>query len=144
MAKFVSIEVLGDKALQRKLKAIPIALERKIVRKALREAARPVLATAQALVPVESGKLKKGLKLRALRKQKRGQFGVQVRTPTHDELGTPYGLRAYYYPAHLELGHGNVAGRPFLRNALDSNRTTSTAIAAREIRAGIEAEAQRG
>ena len=143
MAKFVSIEVLGDKALQRKLKALPIALERKIVRKALRAAAKPVLATAKAMVPVESGKLQKGLKLRALTKQKRGQFGVQVRTPTRDELGLPYAER-YYYPAHLELGHGNVAGRPFLRNALDSNRTTSTAIAAREIRAGIEAEAQRG
>jgi len=142
MAKFIDIQMIGDKELQRKLRELPIAMERKIVRKALREAARPVLAAAKALAPVLTGRMKAGMKLRA-EKAKRGHFGVQVVTPTRKELGIA-GDDPYYYPMAVEVGTAKMPAHPFMRPALDANREKGIAIAAREIRAGIEAEARRG
>lgn len=142
MAKMISIEVLGDKALQRKLRALPIAMEKKIVRKALREAGRPILASAKALVPVRTGALKKSLRLRAL-KRSRGSFGVQVRTGTREELGIPADA-PYYYPMAVEVGTGHAPAHPYMRPALKSNEGKSIRIAAAEIRRGIEEVARSG
>ncbi len=138
MGKFIDISLMGDRKLQRKLKRLPIVVQRKIVRHALREAARPVLATAKALVPVDTGRLKKSLKIRSA--GKRGQAGIVVRTGTRAELGIPEDAK-YFYPAALEFGHGNVPAYPFLRPALDQNRPRALKIIARELGAGIEREA---
>ena len=141
MAKMIDISLLGDKELTRKLHRLEIAVQRKIVRHALREGARPVLAAAQQNCPVQTGRLKASLKLRAL-KAKRGNFGVQVATGMRDELGIAAD-DPNYYPMSVEYGHGSVAAQPFLRPALDDNAQQAKAIIAREIGQGIESEARK-
>jgi len=140
MANFIDIAVIGDKELQRKLKALDIKMQKKIIHKALRAAAKPILAQSKATAPVLSGRLKKSLKLRA-RRARRGVFGVQVMTGTRQELGIPAGY-PYYYPAAVEYGHARAPAHPFLRPALEANRQKGINIAANVIRQGIEEAAR--
>jgi len=132
----VNIEVLGDKALQKALNALPITMERKIVTQALRKAAKPVLATAKARCPVKTGALRKSLKLRAIKRRK-GNFGVRIMTGTRKELGIPAEY-PYYYPAHVELGHAGTPAIPFLRSSLEDHRTQCLQMVALMVRAGID------
>ena len=132
----VDISVLGNKQLQKQLKLLAGNMQKKIVRQALRAAAKPVLAAAKAKCPVKSGRLEKSLKLRAM-KRKRGQFGVRIKTGTKAELGIPADDK-FYYPAHVELGHGSVPAVPYMRSALEENRSSSLRIVALMVKAGID------
>ncbi len=137
MAGAVSIKLLGDKALERKLKGLVPALQKKIVRKAMREAIRPVAADAKANAPVLSGLTQLSLKVMARKYRDRTKFGVKV--STEGLAGVPI-----YYASFNELGTSHQPARPFMRPALNSNRATSTEILKREVGAAIEAEARRG
>ena len=117
---YIDISLLGDKALQRKLNRLPQKIQKKVMRQALREGARPILAAAKTNAPVDTGRMKASLKLRS-HKARRGNFGVEVRTGTRTELGIPEGATSYY-PYSVEFGHGNVPAHPFMRPALDDNR----------------------
>jgi len=120
MGAAFDITLLGDKKLNKAFGALAVIDQRKVMRKSQRAAFKPVLKSAKANAPVRTGKLKKSLKLRAL-KRSRNRSGVFVRTGTRSELGIPENAK-YYYPAHVELGHSDVAPVPFLRNAFDSNK----------------------
>ncbi len=127
MANFIDISVLGDQALQKKLKRLETKVQRKIVRKAMRAAFKPVHQAAKryaasitnpANATETALKISRGLKLRAA-KARRGSFGVRVVTPTRAEMGIPPKSR-WYSPAHIELGTKKVKARPYLRNPLES------------------------
>lgn len=116
----VGIELLGDKALEKKLRAMQVGAANKVVRSAMRPAMRPVLEQAKAEAAAVSNpetpstgmlKVSKGLKLRAM-PRKRGRIGVMIVTPPDSETGVPAG--------HVETGTQNAAAEPFLRNPLHS------------------------
>lgn len=144
MAKMVDITMLGDKKLSRKLARLPVAMQRKVVRPSLRAGAKPMLASAKQNCPVKTGKLKKSLKLRAL-KARRGNFGVMVRTGTREDLGIPADAKGYY-PIAVEFGHGGpqpAPAHPYIRPAFDTNKERAKRIIAREIGMRITAEARK-
>lgn len=141
MAGFVNIKLTGDKELQKNLKKLTFALQKKITRKALRAAAKPVLAAAKAAVPTVTGKrtqiIKRKLKIKALKRSRRS-IGVQIVTPTVEELGLNESESSNYnYIVAIELGTSDTPANPFLRNSLETHRASSTAIAASEIKKGI-------
>lgn len=131
----VSIKLTGDKELQRKLKALQGKDQKKVVRKALRAGGKIILAESKRLVPVDSGRLKKSLKLRAA-KGKRQTFGVQVMTGSREELGIDPNDK-YYYPAAIELGIDQKRSRSYLRAAVKSKKRQFFAAFGREVAAGI-------
>lgn len=116
-----SLDLSGDKALEARLKALPATLEKKALRQALRQAFKPVLAEARAETPADTGRLRKSLKLRALKTKRRGRLGVVIATGTRAELGIPADAK-YYYPAAVELGIRKRQGTSFLRGPLHRNR----------------------
>jgi len=134
---YISIAVLGSRSLQKRFDRFEKNVQKKIVRQALRAAARPMLVAAKAKVPVDTGRLKKSLRLRAL-KQRRGIFGVQVRTGTRAELGMWIGDKTGYYPASVEWGHGSVPARPYLRPAFDETRDEALRILKAYLRRAIK------
>ena len=136
------ISLLGDKELQRKLTRLVPAVQRKVLKKALRKAGKVVLAAARAAAPVRTGNLRRFLRLGDM-KSRRDRVGVEVRTGTRDELGIPQGSR-FYYPAHIELGTRKLPARPYLRPALKGKETEALAIISSELRSGIIREARRG
>ena len=121
--------------LARALKRLPITLQKKIIRPALRKGFKPVFAATKAAVPVDEGKLKRGLKLRAL-KRSRGAVGVRIITPPREALDIPANAPGYY-PAHIELGTATQAARPFMRASFDAHKERTIAIIAREIAKGL-------
>ena len=113
----VDIKMLGDVALQRKFNALPDALEKKILRSAMRKAMKVVQAKAKTLVSVDRGALKRSLKVRARKFRSRHKFGVMVVTGTPEELGIPANARGCY-PMSVEAGSEKQAAQPYLRPAL--------------------------
>ncbi len=135
----ISIKLLGDVELQRRLYALPEKLQKKAVRPALKAAAKVVLATAKANCPILTGAMKRSLKVRALKSSRRigANFGSLIMTGKREELGiNPFAPG--YYPMSVEFGHGNVPAHPFLRPALDTNRENVKGILRREISQRIE------
>lgn len=137
MPKFVDVSQLGDKRVSAKLARLDIKVQKKIVRQALRKAAAPILATAKARVAVDTGALRDGLTIRAV-KAKKGVFGIQVATPRRAELGIPADAKGFY-PAVLEYGSVDHPPKPYLRPALEQNRDRALATVADFVRDEIEA-----
>lgn len=147
MAKsMIDVSVLGMPELQRKLNRVEQTMRKKIVRQALREGGRPILAETIATCPVRTGALKASLKLRVAnlspRRRRAGEFGMQVQTGTREDLGIAPG-DPYYYPAAVEWGTAKLPAVAFMRRATDTKRPEALAIIAQVIRTGIT-EAARG
>lgn len=122
----VDITILGDKKLQRKLKGLTPALQKKALRKALRAGAKIVAATARQMAPKRTGAVKRSIKVKAM-KRSRGRLGVQVVT------GEGWFIGPEFYAAFVELGHHigrrglggqrtHVPGSGFLRKAARQQR----------------------
>lgn len=187
MADRFNIALLGDKELSAKLAGMTEKLERKVLSQAFRKAALTIKADAERRVGSGSrsavqlrgrqrglpltarqvGRLRRqgalvvgirnSLRAQALKRRK-GRVGYSVVTGTRAQLGI---TGRYYYPAHVEKGHGpphrvrhgtNAAVRrefgsrrtpphPFLRPALKQNEGALMSQIAEDIRTGIEREA---
>ena len=151
----VDVDLLGDKALSKALRDAPKEVERKILPKALRAGAKPVLQAAKALVPVDRGVLKKSLKSRKGRTRRRGPGKVlqhRVFTGNAKDLGIKPiknpGSRGGkttpgFYPMAIEAGYVRQDGvrippRSYLRAALHEERETAKAAIRRELWSGLE------
>jgi HK97 gp10 family phage protein len=149
----IDIRVIGDKALQRKLKGLEDKMQKKIVRKALREGGKIVLREAKNRAPKDTGSLRASLKLRSLKRSKK-RIGVQIVT---DEAAlmkakdrkagrkvkrSTNADRLLFYAAFVELGTRNMPARPFLRPALKSKKAEvigrARAVMRREVKAAVK------
>lgn len=135
MSTEIDIRVFGDKELQRKLKALPLILQKKILRSAMRAGGKIVLDSAKQRVPVDTGALQASLKLRAMKRSK-NVLGVQILT------GKGFFVGKQFYGAFLELGTHKLPARPYLRPALEENRTSVLGLMQQEIASRIAAEAR--
>ena len=117
MAKSLDISVLGDKALSRKLKKLPGVAQGKVVRPAMRAAAKEIVLPAiRAEIHDVTGNLSRNLMIRAAKSK--AFTGVLVMPGTREKMGIPND-DPYYYPSAVEFGHGNVPAHPFLRPGMD-------------------------
>lgn len=138
----IEFKVIGIREVVQRLHQVETKLERKILRKAAREAARPIRAKAESLAPMDSGRLKRSIKIRAKKRSRRG-FGVNVWTGTREELEIDSEARGYY-PMSLEYGFVTASGtrvaeRSFMRRALEEETETALDIFEREVLTGLEA-----
>jgi len=140
------VSIDGDAELQRAIGSLLPKLEKKVLRQAMREAAKSLLLDVRAAIRQirQTGKqtdpLSRGMTIKAL---KRGRIGVRIETPTRAKLGIPASAKNYY-PAHIELGSRNEPAEPYMRGPLDQGRQELTRKARNRIIAGIEREAGRG
>lgn len=135
MAAFIDISLLGDKELQTKFRLLPIKVQRKLLRQGMRKAGKLVRDEARRLVPVDTGALKKSLKVRAAIR-KRGSFGARIMTGERAELGIDPGASGYY-PAVVEFGSKTQPAQPYLRAAADAKRDEVFSIMRGAVRDGI-------
>lgn len=133
---FIDIRLVGDKKLTAALKALPLKFQKKVVRKALRDAAKIVLPVVRANTPIDTGNLKNSIRVKALKFSRRsGKFGVGVQT------GIGFYIGKQFYGAFQELGTRKMRGRRFMRDAADTTRTRAQAAMAATIAKGIEVQA---
>jgi HK97 gp10 family phage protein len=155
----MQIKLEGGAALDRKLRSLPVAVAKTIMRKALRTGGKPILKAARAKVPVLTGATRRAIKLRTLRSRSRGSIAVAISVGAKD-----FYKGDQFYAAFLEFGHrigkrstslraykrrtgedprGEVPPRPFLRPAMDENADAAVAAIGSELGALIEQEARR-
>ena len=141
-APAIDIRLIGDKRLVKKFNRLPVALQKKILRPAMRKAMKPIKAMVQTLVPVDTGALKSGgFKIRAL-KRSRSRFGIILSAPPRAAIGISPAAPGYY-PIHLELGHGNVPMHSFMREGMERTKPQARRILANELRRRIAIEAKK-
>lgn len=144
MAFGVKVKVEGAAELKKALEQLAPKLQRKVLRKALRAGARPILKRTKATAPVDQGLLKRALTIRALKTRKRGLVGVKITT----------GRKAPH--AHLvELGTaerrtksgkytGSVKPMNFMGKAANEEFSNAVAIVSSVLATEIPKEMKRG
>lgn len=154
----MSIVLEGEREIQGALLALEKNDQKKIVRKASRASAKIFHKKAKEILrglsspdtPPEKRRdlrnLAAKLKVRAL-KRSRKRFGVEVRTPTREELGITKG--GGYWPAHFELGFTHTSGvhveqTPYMRTAFDLKLDEARRAFDREARKGVDEVWRRG
>jgi len=154
----ISIQLEGGKELERKLAALETKVAKKVVRKAVRAAQKPILtaikANARSMVGGHMGGLiASSVVLRAQKKQRRGSYAMNVRLKSESE-GAPAEFvhitkegKRHFIPAAVEFGHGpgkEQVAIPFGRSAADSTRAETLRILAGELKKGIDQVAKTG
>ena len=136
MARSASITVTGIKELDRQLRELDAKLAKTYVRKAMRKSLVPVKDQAKKNAPVDTGHLKKSIKIRAA-KRSRKQFGAVVRAG--NQTGN---IRDEFYGGFMEWGYRMRNGKRrqgtrFMKNAAVEKRPAAIAIFRREVQASI-------
>lgn len=85
----MGMKVEGADKVIRKLKNLENKVQNKITRKALRAGAKVIQKAEKAKAPVDSGRLKRSIKVRAM-KRKKGRIGVNVIMRASDFSGVKF------------------------------------------------------
>lgn len=127
--QFVKIE--GLKELDEALKDLSRVTAGNAVKRALARAAAPILATAKALVPVDTGKLRDSLVISAKLSKRQTRIQRRIDAKGRSEGGgkstkTIYVGAGALPHAHLqEFGTVRHGPQPFLRPAWEQNKMTA-------------------
>lgn len=133
-----TVVMTGLRELDRNLARLSDKMQKKLVRSAVRKAAKPVLDRAKELVPTDTGDLRRSLKIRALkRSRRRSTIGVQVVT------GVDFFKGEQYYGGMIEFGTSKMNAKPFLRPAADQSKGKARLIFRQELRSGIIRETRK-
>lgn len=143
MAEVITVSGLADA--KRALEALTKDMRNRVVRGALREAAKPIVQQAKANAPVRTGLVKRRITVNAsrLRKQSRGEIGVYIR-PRATALARRTKLRSqdpWYYKFQEQGFHATgsrkrkdspnarfIEGKAFLGGAFESRRKNALSI----------------
>lgn len=143
-----TFEILGEEKVQRALAKMTAKVGGKLLRRAMRAAAKPIRDTAKELCPVDTGSLKDSIKIRA-GKRKSGSIAIKVETNYYGDF-VEYGhivgrrLKGKFISneaakaSAIARGRSVVPAHPFLRPAFDRHVTSSKEIAAKIILDGIK------
>lgn len=136
MSLFVDIRWTGDKELAAAFGSLPGAVQNRLFKGGMVEAAQPVLQRARALAPRKSGRLAQGLRAKGFRR--RGYIGARVVAPSRAYLKIAKGAKGYY-PIHQELGSKRNRKHAYLKPAAEQMRTQVLDSIARIIWAQVRA-----
>lgn len=150
MARDFDIRMIGDQELIQRFLNLETKTQRKVLGPALRRHAKVVKERIIANVPVDTGLLRDAFRKTKIRSASgRRRIRVGVTWPTPESLGIAPDSK-YYYPKHVEYGHGlfgtsvHVQARPYLRPAIDHHVKEDTRTLARFVGEGIEKQWAKG
>ena len=133
--------VTGDKELDKALEKLPLAMQKKPIRKGTRKVAHVVAAAAKMRAPVDTGDLEESIKVRAAKFARRsGKFGHRVQVGEEGEIPTWVFVEFGTIERQTAAGAGRGAMQedPFLRPALyDVGGAIAQPTVAAEVRAFI-------
>lgn len=141
-----NIKIEGADELRKALETLPIELQKKVLRKALRRGARPIRDETKRTAPKDTGLLRRSFTVRALKTRSSGLVGVKITTAGKAphahlvELGTQ---------ERTQKTTGRRTGRispglHFMAKAAETKKDEAVRILSEEIRVGVEREAKRG
>jgi len=142
----MEVEMRGFKELEKSLLQLETKVAKKVVRQALRAGGKILLKAVKQKVPVDTGELKKNIKVKA-GKRKKGQASIFVGTSEKNYSGP------YFYASFVEYGHlqGSrniakanrefVAARPYMRPSFDLTKKAVEKEITTKLLEGINREA---
>jgi HK97 gp10 family phage protein len=153
MAKPI-IVITGDDELNKKLKLLAGKDAKKVVRKSLRPALKPVLQEARGAAPTKSGQLKKNIKIKSIARS-RTYIGARVTSGLGKAKSGNENSGVAYYGSFLEYGtkprttksganRGKVKPIRFMLRAAEKKREHALRIYRAGIAAGLKEIALRG
>ena len=135
----------GQRKLDRKLKRLSAAAQRRMVRRPTAAALSPIIKAAKQNVPKDKGNLKRSIG-KKVKLYKSGVWGgAGPRTGAQFTSIDDEGRRkvpAKYGPL-VEFGTDKTAAQPFMRKALDQNRSAAMRILREGIRKNLQKEAKK-
>ena len=131
-----TIALRGADELLKGLQELEPAIAKKILRSAMRQAAKPILDEAKRRVPVLTGELRKSLKIRALKRNNKGRIGVVISTEKGFFKGETF------YGAFLEFGTKKMPAKPFIRPAFEANKARAVRIVEQALKLGLDGVAK--
>jgi HK97 gp10 family phage protein len=140
----INTNIIGLKELQAKLRGMPEKMVKKVMRSALRNATKIVLAQMKNKVPVEEGELKSTLVAKSAKRSRRNKNIISQRAMTDPSrleaigLFNPHWIE-YGAPGHTYFGHGKspLPPRPFARPAADASRQLANQFFITGVRAAV-------
>lgn len=144
------VVITGIREIDRRLKRLEPAVQKKILRKAIRSGLKLVAEEVKARAPVDKGALRKGIKVRACRRRKRGAIELEVRIAATDETKrtSKKSGKTVFYPAIVEYGRndklsGSVPPNPFMRQAFEARGEAARQVTLAALLRGVEQESSR-
>jgi HK97 gp10 family phage protein len=132
---FISFTVKGGKELDRTLNKMDRRLASKALKGGMKAAMEPVKDEAKRRVPVDTGLLRRSIRIATY--GGKGYVGAVVRSGTRKQLKIPQDAK-HYYPAYIEYGSQGKLARPFLRSAFAAKKNMVLNRVADDIRKAIE------
>ena len=113
-APAVTVEIEGLRFLAQQLENLEAKAQRKVLRGAVRKAARPVMKEMRAKVPVDEGETKRAIAQSVKVKRSIAHVDIGIRRKAK---GRP-GSRVHF----IEFGTVHQPAQPFMRPALDTKK----------------------
>ena len=140
----IDFKLLGIKELEAKFRRLPDRVQKKILRPSMRAGAKEVQQAAKAAVPKDTGRLRRSLILKAI-KRSRNRIGFVVRTKGREFFGIDAGSK-WYYPAIIEYGYVRFGkqypARSYLRSTVERLRPIVLRRIGADVRAKLTAVAK--
>ena len=111
----IGMEIVGLEELERAFLMLPAAVAKKAIRQNLRAGAKIVLAQAKENAPVDSGDLKRSLKVRA---GKRSRNTISIRVAT----GKDWFKGDTFYGAFVEFGTKRMEAQHYVQRAYETTK----------------------
>lgn len=127
--------ITGVRELKQVFKKLPAVAAKKVVRKALRVALKPIATDARGRAPVVTGAMRDAIKVRAKAKRKRNFIGLEIRVGSHNFTGKTF------YAGFQELGTRRMQGRHFMEDAFNAGSAQAVETIKRMLIEGIATEA---
>lgn len=112
----ILLKVLGVRRIDKALADLEPKIQKKILRDGLKAGAKIVADEAKLKVPVDSGDLKKSIKVRAGKRAGRGKIRRTVVT------GKGFFKGQEFYGGFVEFGTRKMRARPFMRPAYEAKK----------------------
>jgi HK97 gp10 family phage protein len=137
------IFITGVDRIDRALKLLPMKVQKKIIRPAIRDGLKLVKAETEAQVPVDTGLTKDSIKIKAVAKRKTGRIAllVQISGKVPGLIKTSAAGKRGFYPAFVEYGSAGHPPNPFMRRAYTSAGPAARNLTMQRILEGTEREA---
>lgn len=133
------ITIKGHPILNRKLKMLPIAIQKKVLRQSMRAGLKIVQQGVKAEVPVDTGLTRRNVAVRAVKRKKRGSIELEVRIKAEKGLKKLYaGGQSVFYPAVVQYGRAGVAPNPFMTRAFQATASRARRVTIQALKAGVD------
>lgn len=139
----ITVDLFGDRELSRKLKRLPDAVQRRILKSAISKLGTATAKHVRRRAPVLTGKLKRGIEKKSYRIAKTGRFAGAVTTVVRTKPRSYFDIppsSPWYYPTIVEYGREFASPVHYLAGAAKDVEPQAEQIVGDALRSKAEKE----